>query len=331
MGHTRAWRTAVAAAAAAVAVAAITVPSVAAETAAAPVAPAAAAAPAAPAAAAVTVAAPCNSPLVAGTLPVTIDGVTTQWTVVAAGAAKGVAIAGGAMTMQHDYRGYLVDLSAGDGCPQAWDPSLYDRRLQLLGKQLNYTVDLSTSGCGCNAALYLVGMPGHNSSQQPAPGQGGDFYCDANDVGGVWCPEVDIAEANNMAYQATPHRCAAPTGLWYPSCDKSGCGRNTYRHCGPSCYGPGGAYTIDTTKPFVVSTSFVTDASGTLTNMTTVLAQGSARCVRCGSSNDEWVHSCRVRVLRLHSHLSFACSSLVPVPRAALSWRTTMASAGRTT
>jgi hypothetical protein len=228
-------------------------------------------------AAATGAAAPCNSPLVAGTLPVTINGVTSPWTVVAQGAAKGVAIAGGRMTMLHDYRGYLLDLSSGDGCPQDWDPALYARRLQLLGTQLNYTVDLSTSGCGCNTALYLVSMPGHNSSQQPAPGQGGDYYCDANDVGGVWCPEVDIMEANTAAFQATPHRCAAPSGLWYPSCDKSGCGRNSYRNCGASCYGPGPAYTIDTTQPFVVSTSFGTDGSGTLVNMTTVLAQGGRR------------------------------------------------------
>lgn len=216
--------------------------------------------------------APCDSPLIAGQVPVTIDGGTSLWSIAVAGdAVSGVSITGGAMTMQHNDRGYLVNI--GDACPTAFSADLYDNRLKLLGRQLNYTVDLASVGCACNAALYMVSMPAINASQQPDPTKNGDFYCDANDVEGFWCPEVDLMEANTAAMQVTPHRCAAPTGSWYPSCDRSGCGLNTYRNCGPKCYGPGSGYTIDTTQPFTVSHSFPTDGAGTLVGMVTQLHQ----------------------------------------------------------
>ena len=50
----------------------------------------------------------------------------------------------------------------------------------LMGKEFSYTVDLSGVGCHCNANGYFVGMPA------PSAGDLGDFYCDANFVGGNW-------------------------------------------------------------------------------------------------------------------------------------------------
>lgn len=50
----------------------------------------------------------------------------------------------------------------------------------LLGGSIEWDMDLSQAGCGCNAAFYMVSMPGYGSNQQPDPSQGGDYYCDAN-------------------------------------------------------------------------------------------------------------------------------------------------------
>lgn len=60
----------------------------------------------------------------------------------------------------------------------------------MLGGSLEYDVDLSEVGCGCVAALYTILMPSVEDNEDPFK------YCDANQVGGHWCPEFDIMEAN---------------------------------------------------------------------------------------------------------------------------------------
>ena len=80
-------------------------------------------------------------------------------------------------------------------------------RPNLLGGSVEWDIDLSNVGCGCNAAIYMVLMPGKNTNGVPNPGEWGNYYCDANDVGGQWCPEMDMMEANNLAWHTTPHRC----------------------------------------------------------------------------------------------------------------------------
>lgn len=63
---------------------------------------------------------------------------------------------------------------------------------KLAGKTLSMTLDLSSAECGCNAAIYLVGMP-----QLEKRGDC-DGYCDANAVCGVGCGEIDLVEANKV-------------------------------------------------------------------------------------------------------------------------------------
>jgi hypothetical protein len=82
----------------------------------------------------------------------------------------------------------------------------------LLGRQLSYTVDLSSVGCSCNAALYFVSMPGHNASGNPDPTAGGDYYC-----GGARTPapdrcrsltaECDCSRAANAGKRAGNNYC----------------------------------------------------------------------------------------------------------------------------
>jgi hypothetical protein len=50
----------------------------------------------------------------------------------------------------------------------------------LLGGSIEYDFDLSQAGCGCNAALYLISMPGYDKEGNALPSTGKDFYCDAN-------------------------------------------------------------------------------------------------------------------------------------------------------
>jgi cellulose 1,4-beta-cellobiosidase len=79
-------------------------------------------------------------------------------------------------------------------------------------------------------------------------------------------------EANRYAYQVTPHACDAPQGNFYPHCDGSGCGLNSFR-TNPAGFGPGSAYTIDTTRTFTSTTTFVADSQSQLVEVHTQLSQ----------------------------------------------------------
>lgn len=125
--------------------------------------------------------------------------------------------------------------TAGEG-----DPSGY-YQWQVLGRALSYSVDLSDVGCSCNAALYLVSMPGYNASSGLVPDPRSAYYCGANagkpsvntsaSVGrGNYCPEMDIIEANSFAAQSTPHICNGTNHGpgFYPMCDHHGCATAVY-------------------------------------------------------------------------------------------------------
>jgi len=139
----------------------------------------------------------------------------------------------------------------------------------LLGGSVEFDVDLSNAGCSCNIAFYLVKMPAKGWNGVPSA-QGGNYYCDANDVGGAWCPEIDIMEANKYAFQATPHKCDPPTDKGhYTNCDKSGKGWMNLHNLGAS-YGPGKS--IDTNKWFHVKAEFK-EEGGKLTGYGITLEQ----------------------------------------------------------
>eukprot|EP00913_Durusdinium_trenchii_P010321 g9679.t1 len=64
-------------------------------------------------------------------------------------------------------------------------------KVALAGKTIITTVNLNGAGCGCNVNFFLVNMPASS------PGQYGDYYCDANCVGGNCCAEFDINDARS--------------------------------------------------------------------------------------------------------------------------------------
>jgi len=104
--------------------------------------------------------------------------------------------------MDYNGRAYLIET-------KNWDPNEYFRP-NLLGGSLEYDVDMSQVSCGCNAALYLIGMPGIGYNGLPFESSDGMHYCDAAAVGGNYCPEFDIMEANQWAYRACNHECSQP-------------------------------------------------------------------------------------------------------------------------
>jgi hypothetical protein len=73
---------------------------------------------------------------------------------------------------------------------------------QLKSQEFTFDVELSTMPCGFNAALYFVGM-----TENEGDAENGTNYCDAQAVGGTFCSEMDIMEANIHAQQYTTHAC----------------------------------------------------------------------------------------------------------------------------
>eukprot|EP01013_Petalomonas_cantuscygni_P002221 TRINITY_DN12258_c0_g1_i1.p1 TRINITY_DN12258_c0_g1~~TRINITY_DN12258_c0_g1_i1.p1 ORF type:complete len:290 (+),score=30.92 TRINITY_DN12258_c0_g1_i1:91-960(+) len=121
------------------------------------------------------------------------------------------------------------------------------------GHRFSVTVDMRGAGCGCNMAMYLVSMP------SAKPGQNHDYYCDANGVGGNWCPEFDLMEANVHGLHSTAHKCDTP---WGPSTCVRGSSGSVGFGQGATDYGPNDEpvstdpFTVDTSRPIRYSAAF---------------------------------------------------------------------------
>ena len=91
---------------------------------------------------------------------------------------------------------------------------------------------------------------------------------------------MDIWEANKMSAALTPHPCTTigqtmcdgndcggtySTNRYAGECDPDGCDFNSYRQGNTTFYGPG--MTVDTTSKFTVVTQFLTDSSGSLSEI----------------------------------------------------------------
>ncbi|KAI0169589.1 glycoside hydrolase family 7 protein [Hypoxylon sp. FL1284] len=178
-------------------------------------------------------------------------------------------------------RVYLLDAEGGD----------YEV-LYLKHGEISFDVDVSGLGCGMNGALYLAEMnsTGARGALNPAGARYGTGYCDAQcpplpfidgvaniDSRGACCNEMDLWEANSLSSTFTAHACSHP-GVYQCTgpdecgsigvCEKAGCSYNPWKlgnqtYYGPSTTPPEGSgenatrFTIDTTRPFTVTTQFL--------------------------------------------------------------------------
>jgi hypothetical protein len=138
----------------------------------------------------------------------------------------------------------------------------------LLGKKMKYTTDMSGLGCGCNAAFYLTSMHQNREASECS-----DYYCDANNVCGQSCAEIDIQEGNKFSWHTTLHAKTDHGGVG-KGYGGGGANWNGPRDWSSSTYGPG-ASCIDTMVPFQVEVAFPADASCQLTAMEVTLSQAA--------------------------------------------------------
>ena len=147
---------------------------------------------------------------------------------------------GTALRLSYGQRFYLMSTPKAHSSSQRED----FKQLYVKGKMLNVSIDLQGASCGCNVAFYLVSMPSTSG-----PGQANDYYCDANNVGGEACPELDLIEANVNGLHTTLHECTKP----YSKSTCNGAGNGVRFGQGDKDFGEGSDFKVDTSKPFTAS------------------------------------------------------------------------------
>ena len=136
----------------------------------------------------------------------------------------------------------------------------------MFGGSIEYDIDLSQAGCGCDVAAYIVRMPARNVDGSYRPGDDGSYYCDAMASRGAYCPDIDLMEANKYAFDMTIHKCDEPNAKeHYFNCD-TGLSCGAALHSGPPKYphdydqyqyGPSHLHAINTLNPFHVKINFI--------------------------------------------------------------------------
>ena len=172
----------------------------------------------------------------------------------------------------------------------------------MLGGSIEYDVDLSKVGCGCVTAFYSVLMPAVDSPQNAFP----FGYCDANKVGGYWCPEFDIMEANKFGFRSTGHSCDAPDAQGvYHNCDRKGqCSIDVHSNNLEHDFEPGSANGIDTDQEFHVRIEFHKDAAEKFNGYTVTLTQGTDRRVELASTDCSYLNAMTDDLTRMAFTLS---------------------------
>ena len=122
----------------------------------------------------------------------------------------------------------------------------------------------------------MIAMPAKNSDGSYRQGwSDGMYYCDAGNVGGAYCPEFDIMEANKYAYRAVNHHCTDAGNGHYSWCDHNGsCPVDIitdFPNSDP--YGPDSTYTIDTRREFHIKIEFIENSAGDFAEYRITLSQ----------------------------------------------------------
>lgn len=203
---------------------------------------------------------------IAGTITIIEDGVPiTAYIAQTGGDNKQLTISGTSLTIRHNNRAMLAAKC------ENFSPTMY-KMLYLMGKTLSFDVDMSQVSCGCNAAVYFNQMPARDQYGQFTPSTCNDYYCDANAVCGVLCPEHDFVEANRVAYAAASHRCVKHDTGYYTDCDRAGCSKNFIK-IDPNSYGPGASYVINTEQIYNIAVTFESADGYHLDRIVTKLSQ----------------------------------------------------------
>jgi len=209
-----------------------------------------------------------------GTLQIEEDGKVVELHVVAL-AEKDVGLfttSGASLTLQWggEIRGFLAAKET-DAMPS---DNYYN--FTLFNKEFSYDVDLSAVGCSCNAALFFTSMPGRNPDGTVAKGRFNPYYCDANQMGGVFCWEHDVQESNKYNMATTMHNCNAAPGQYTTSCDRVGCQSNSFK-TDPKGFCPHASCKIDSRRPYRVNQRYQANDAGTkLISITNHMTQGNS-------------------------------------------------------